>query len=467
MGRLFWIACLLVATPAAAQESQIHADFRAEGEHLKENCSAFDLAKIGACAMTLATDHPLHLAFGNIAPQNGFGLGVALVGHHTPNERWRATWNADAVGAPGGAWRTGAYFKIIHTPVSAPTVIPASAAGSATSTGGIRAYAVVDAYAQTISLPTLLFFGLGPGTSRDGKAAFGMRETVIGTRTVVPIARFEALRGINLAALGEVNGRFVQLRRATSTTSASLFDRYSESTAPGLSAQPSFVQFGEGIRISPLAAAAAVRLNYQVDVEQFRAPADATSSFRRWTITLDHEIGLYHRAPARRSLETNGPDDCAIDPTTARCPSVSRDRTGAIGIKMTLSKSDAAAGSRVPFYFQPTLGGSDINGVAALAGYDDYRFRGPHLLLLQETFEHSIYGPVGVWLAAEQGKVARQPTGIFNTRDFVQSVAGGVSLRAGGFPAIVLSLARGTEGYHFAATISPTLLGGSARPSLH
>ena len=30
----------------------------------------------------------------------------------------------------------------------------------------------------------------------------------------------------------------------------------------------------------------------------------------------------------------------------------------------------------VPFYFQPTLGGSDINGQRLLSGYDDYRFRG-------------------------------------------------------------------------------------------
>jgi hypothetical protein len=42
----------------------------------------------------------------------------------------------------------------------------------------------------------------------------------------------------------------------------------------------------------------------------------------------------------------------------------------------------------VPFYFQPTLGGSDINGTAALASYQDYRFRAPNNILARASFEH-------------------------------------------------------------------------------
>jgi hypothetical protein len=52
-----------------------------------------------------------------------------------------------------------------------------------------------------------------------------------------------------------------------------------------------------------------------------------------------------------------------------------------------------SATSPVPFYFQQTLGGQDINRVMALPSYHDYRYRAPSLLLLQESFEHSIWGP--------------------------------------------------------------------------
>ncbi|HYL14673.1 MAG TPA: alkaline phosphatase family protein [Terriglobales bacterium] len=57
--------------------------------------------------------------------------------------------------------------------------------------------------------------------------------------------------------------------------------------------------------------------------------------------------------------------------------------------------SITSATSVVPFYFQHTLGGSDINGVPWLSSYQDYRFRAPNLLVLRESFEHSIWGPFG------------------------------------------------------------------------
>ena len=36
----------------------------------------------------------------------------------------------------------------------------------------------------------------------------------------------------------------------------------------------------------------------------------------------------------------------------------------------------------MPFYLQPTLGGSDINGERRLASFNDYFFRAPNVLLM-------------------------------------------------------------------------------------
>jgi len=44
---------------------------------------------------------------------------------------------------------------------------------------------------------------------------------------------------------------------------------------------------------------------------------------------------------------------------------------------------------------------------------------------------------------------------------------GGLSLRLGGFPLVIVSVAHGSEGRHFAFTMSTSLLGGGSRPSLH
>ena len=70
----------LSTAAARAQESQTHADFRGEATRFKQSCEGFTVKKIPGCANLLFTDHPLHIAVGSIAPQNGFGAGRRLRG---------------------------------------------------------------------------------------------------------------------------------------------------------------------------------------------------------------------------------------------------------------------------------------------------------------------------------------------------------------------------------------------------
>jgi hypothetical protein len=464
------LACLLLARPASAQdESKLHAELRREGERIRENCTSVDAKQLASCVVTLATDHPVHVAFGNIAPLNGFGLGAAFGTTNTPNENWSLRWSGDAVRAFGGAWRAGMYLKIIQTTVPEVKVVKPGA-GSSPSLA-IRPYPVYNVYAQTISLPRLTYYGLGRNTTRTNQAFFGLGQTVVGTSAIVPLSRFTATRALNLSLVGEVNGRIVDVRSAPSDDRPSIEELYTEATAPGLTRQPGFLQLGEGVRIKPSLAGGRLRLDYLAKLQQFIAPSDSTYSFRRWTIDLRHDVPLYRTFAPADVRDTNGPNDCAIDVTTNACPSplpppsASRNRTGTVGFRLFASRSSASDASVVPFYFQPTLGGSDINGQRLLPSYDDYRFRGPRVLVLQETLEHSIWGPLGLWLAADQGKVSLDGS---RADGFLHSYALGLSLRAGGFPFVLVSWATGGgEGSHVAFTVSTSLLGGSARPSLH
>jgi len=122
----------------------------------------------------------------------------------------------------------------------------------------------------------------------------------------------------------------------------------------------------------------------------------------------------------------------------------------------------------VPFYFQPTLGGADINGNASLSSYQDYRFRSPNVLLLRESFEHSIWNwPVGFTLLADQGKVALTRGGL-GSSPWLHSFSTGLTLRAGGFPQVYLLFSwGGREGTHTIANVNTSLLGGGTRPSLY
>src|SRR3954452_12217595 len=140
------LVALLLAWPATAQESQFSADLRREGEKVAESCGSFNVKALGGCAYTISTESPIHLAFGSIAPQNGFAFGAALAEHYTPNESWRISWNADAVSTLSGSWRGGAYMKLVHPPATSGVVVRQP--GTAPSSGRIapRDFPVIDLF---------------------------------------------------------------------------------------------------------------------------------------------------------------------------------------------------------------------------------------------------------------------------------------------------------------------------------
>ena len=121
----------------------------------------------------------------------------------------------------------------------------------------------------------------------------------------------------------------------------------------------------------------------------------------------------------------------------------------------------------VPFYLQPTIGGSDIDGTPMLASYPDYLFRGPDLLLFRGTMEHSLGKlPIGALFSVDEGKIGlrRDDVSLDHLR---HTFSAGLTVHAGGLPVISLLFAwGGHEGHHTTATVSPMLLGAGGRPSL-
>jgi hypothetical protein len=467
------------ARQARAQENWLQADFRRESERAADACKA-SFSAVPACGIELFTDHPLHIAAGSMPPQNGFGLGAAFVeSRNTTN--WRINWDVDAVGAIGGAWRAGGYIAFVHTPsVPIHVIIPvtpqsgekpgetpaAKPPEKKSPVNLVHPYTVFNLYAQAISLNKLNYFGLGNDSALAAASVFGMRQTIVGANAIKPVYEWAAIRKLNLALLGEVNGRFVNIRGNSGQSVPSIETLYTNATAPGLSSQPGFVQLSEGLRVQPVIADY-LQLNYTGNFQQFFAPSSSQNSFRRWTVDLNHTIYLYgYTQSAPRSTDGNGPDSCA--PGSETCPAVSHSRNlnGSLGARLLLSESIASASSTEPFYFQQTLGGSDINGALALGSYQDYRYRAPNLLLVQESFEHSIWGPFGVKLMADEGRVAlsRGDIGFDHLR---HSYAAGLTLRAGGFPMVSVMFAwGGPEGHHNIFNMNTSLLGGSARPLL-
>ena len=464
--------------PTAAQ-----ADAPGEIDKLKENCTAFTLGKIGGCAEELFTGVPLHIAVGSIAPQDGFGAGLAYVGHKT-TENWRTTWDADAIGSSNGSWRAGFYLTAVHTAekkigvsFGKPKVKP--------NLTELPEHSVIKFYAQTISLNKLTYFGLGTDTTESARSFYGMRETVVGLSAVKPVTG-----KLHISLYGEVNGRLVNIRPSPDQPSPTLQQLYTDATAPGLTSQPGFVQFAEGVRFRPVLYDDFLRINYDLAYRQYFAPEDSTYSFQRLTADLNHQFAIYRKTT--RSLlprEGNGPDGCALDadhPECAvdkqavykecmaekpshpgGCTAITRDLQGSVLIRAFMALSMTPGGDVVPFYFMPTIGGMDINGNPALLSYQDYRFRAPNVVLFQQRFEHSIWGPLGFALESDEGTVA-VTRGALSSSDWLHSFATGLTLRAGGLPQVFLLFSwGGREGTHTVANVNTSLLGGSVRPSLY
>jgi hypothetical protein len=473
MKRILFILCFTLAAAAWAQESRLGADFRGEGERLGSSCSGFSFGKLANCAEVLFTDHPMHIAAGSLAPQNGFGFGPAFVYHWTPNESWRLNWDIDAVATSNQSWRAGAYMTAVWDRHGHIVVRPGGTPAAGRSRVAVQEVPVFHVYAESTSLNKLGYFGLGPATSDTARSYFGMTEAIVGASAVWPI-----LKRFNVSLYGEANGRFVDVRGLHGQSSPSIEQIYTPATAPGLLNQSAFAQFGQGVRLRPTFVRDYIRLNYLVNFQEYIAPGNSAFSFRRFTVDLKHQFPLYQNTGSTLPRDFNGPDDCSESPSDPmhKCPPLlpppppgkTRNLEGSINLQLLISESIVPGGHVVPFYFQPTLGGSDINGNPALASYQDYRFRAPNILVARASIEHSIYKwPLGVTAMIDEGKVALNRSDIDFTH-LRHSYSAGLTLRAGGFPLIYILFSwGGREGMHTTARLDTSLLGGSARPSLY
>ena len=454
MRRWFPILPLLLCGPLAAQnEGMLASDFRREGQQFGAECGSFK--SIPSCGQLLFTGHPMHLAVGSLAPGNGMSFGPAFV-YDPDTKNWRFNLNMDGVVSTNQSWRTGIYLKAARTPSKPSTVVvlqhrPAHPLKPSPPPPAPE----MNFYAQGISLNQLSYYGLGNSTLRTREALYEMRQVVAGMNGLLPFGN----SGFGL--FGEINGRSVEIRPHQGGPAPSIEQLYTNATAPGLGRQPGFFQAGEGARFGRTFKDH-LTLDYSATFQEFVA-GDSTYSFRRMNLDFSHEIPLYKRQPAASTPRSFGPDG---GKEILDQHKYVRNIEGSVSFGVSLIESFVPTGHVVPFYFQPTLGGTDINGDRSLPSYPDYRFRAPNLLLIHASVEHSIWGPFGLEFLTHYGRTALARTDLALDH-FHHSFAAGLTIHAGGFPQVSILFAwGGGEGTHTIGYISPGLLGGSGRPSL-
>jgi len=339
---------LATASPLVAQQGEEAVATRCAPE-----AALPPIVKSMLCMISEAYRRPLHPMVREIAPGGGLGAGLEFT------RRARGPWQARAAGTVTmrGSWsgELGAGYQGRRT--------------------------AAEIYGRARDLPQLDFFGPDI-TGLTAHTNYRLRETVVGA-----IATLRPVSGLTLG--GRVERLWPEVRSGRSSSLPSLEDRFDESEAPGVTAQPAFMRYEAALDLQIPAAlgealyqGARYRIAYSIysdrELDRF--------SFRRLELEAQQRFALL--GPLRR-LTLHG----------------------------WLSLTETDAGQAVPFYLQHTLGGKwnlrsvheDLIGSdgtqATLRGFRNFQFRDRNVLLLQAEYRIPVWGPLDATVFADAGKV--------------------------------------------------------------
>jgi hypothetical protein len=224
-------------------------------------------------------------------------------------------------------------------------------------------HVALEAFARHSDYPREAFFGLGPDSRRSDQTSFDLRMTRVGGNAGVrPWRPLTIGAGVEFLRPRARNG-------ADDPGIPSIETFFDSSQTPGLGRAAEFVRTGMFAELD------------------YRRPRNA----RR---------GGYYRLDASRYEARNGAYDFTrVEADVRQYVSAFAERR-VLALRLFASTSTADAGSAVPFYLMPSLGGHD-----SLRGFRDYRFRGPHALLAQAEYRYEIWSGFDAALFYDAGKV--------------------------------------------------------------
>ncbi|MGH9371555.1 MAG: BamA/TamA family outer membrane protein [Vicinamibacterales bacterium] len=225
---------------------------------------------------------------------------------------------------------------------------------------------LVETWASRRDYPEEDFFGVGPDSARGDQTSYAIQTDRFGGRVGVrPFPVLLAGGGVEylMPTLGPGEDRRVR----------SIEERFDASAAAGL-----------GESVDYLRSSAFLEVDY-------RRPKHARKG--GW-----YRVYFSHYDDRTAGLYTHNRIDTDL-----------RQFVGFLGgrrvlaARLFVSTSETDAGQAMPFYLMPTLGGNDT-----LRGFREYRFRGPHAILVQGEYRWEIWSGLEAALFYDAGKVANR-----------------------------------------------------------
>ena len=308
-------------------------------------------------AIAKAFSGPLHLVVGSVASGGGLagGLGIDI----DPPAPWAAKIK--------GLYSIQQYWVV----------------ESVLRFEGRRA--MVEAYGRLRDLPQLAFYGLGTASDLDQRTNFDMREDQAGVDASFRVAPW-------VTVSGRAEQSWIDVNAGRAKNQLSIEQVFSDQAAPGLMQQPRFGRYEGALEFGIPASVG----------EGLFQGLKTRASHARW---VDQELDRF----SFTRVELEAQQRFAVFMPKHR-----------LTLHAWISTSAADAGQAVPFYLQRTLGGrgqlrsvheeflgSDGTG-ASLRGYDTYRFRGQHLLLMQAEYRIPIWTLLDATVFYDAGKVTAE-----------------------------------------------------------
>jgi hypothetical protein len=363
------------------------------------------------CAIDFFTLDPIGPAIGNIATGSSFGGG--LHGKYAFNANRVATMKA--LYTLNSSNLLSGQYEMFFSPIR-PIEIkgPNGRPGQTDETK-----ATVDFKAERLDLHSQDFYGLGPSSSLAGHAVYRYVETSIGMDGYMPLPYVSGRPGI-IGVLGGVKYLRPVAKGLTGDSVPSVNQLYGESGAPGSTLRPDFFELFAGLSIrTPYSKPiiwerheAQIMYSHYFDRESNQFSFDRLEAWANVSIDLLKKAktnGRWSRVDYNRS---RWKDVLCMQNAVGGC------LIGTLTMRGRVTTSYTAGGSTVPFYLQPTLGGTDLYGVDTLRGLVDYRLRAPNRILLQTDFDKPIaqiglkkhpLGQYGLYGFFDAGNVAPTP----------------------------------------------------------
>jgi hypothetical protein len=225
-------------------------------------------------------------------------------------------------------------------------------------------HAFVRLYAVHFDYPDMDYYGPGPNSKKTGRSDFLLESTQFEFRG--------GIQPINHLRFGGVAKYLMEnVSQGRDDAYASANRIYTEQSTPGLENQSNFLQGGGFIQYDWRDSAGAPRSggNYLAEFSDFSDMRRDAYSFDELHLEVQQYLPFFNR---RRVIALRG----------------------------RILATDPHAGNRVPFYLQPTLGGSDD-----LRGYRPFRFYDNNSAVLNGEYRWEVFSGLDMALFVDAGQV--------------------------------------------------------------